>query len=357
MNELQQAIPVYRKEAIGVFLLLGLPMAVGDGWLWFGALPRGMSVSSVLLWHLCLLAISYSAVLWFRHRGWDLRFISVMAITGTLMGPFGFALAVLAALSYGLFAGVQLDAATLLKELMPEIDEHAIAETAHRLSSGLDRVDLDTAPTPFLDIMAFGSMEQKRSVISLALRYFSPEFTSVLHAGLHDKINGIRVLSATAMVAVEKRYYERFLQLQHEVRRYPDDLGVLLAYANHCADFALSDILGEERAATMRHHAIDAYELLMQGNEASLDIACQLARLYLVDDKAEASLKVLEPYITRNSHHLVSLYCQGLFQLHRYDDLRAFARNSLSSVQDTSIAHDEVSRTLMLWTGGSHANS
>lgn len=343
-----------REENLTAFLAIAIPAALIDLWLWLVALPNGMPVIAIVAAHLLVLLLCYLGILLYYRRGWDMRFCATLAVMGTILGPFGLVIGVLTAISYKIFATRQLDSKELLEELLPEFQEHPIAEASHRLRTGLDKVEDNTTPVPFLDVMGFGSMEQKRAVIGVTLRYFTPELTEVLRVGLRDNTNSIRVLSATAMVALEEKYYARLVELQQQVEKHPDDMDTLLDYAKHSSSFALSNILGDERSARMRGLSIHAYEILCSSSDASEETAVGLARLLLANDEPEKAMLVLAPWAENEQTMTIDVlnyYGEALFRLRRLGDLRLFARQGLRMITDFNAASDETRSILTLWAG------
>ncbi len=340
------------KDAIFAFLLLATPLLALDSLLWFEAVPSGLHWAFAIIVHLMLVSISYLAIVWHRSHNYDLRFVAINALFGTMMGPFGMMTTIFAACVSKLMRTDGIYFEELLQELLPELHEHRITESARRLRSGLERVDVNTTPVPFLDLMAFGSMDQKRAVIGAALRYFSPELTRILRAGLRDPANSIRVLAATALVTLEEKYHSRFVELQKEVVTHPDDKEVLEAYAKHCSYFAFSNILGEERAAKMRQLAISAYEALLKDQGPSIDLCCDLARLYIAENQFSEALSILDKWMNSGSSSpsgVLDLYSEALFRLGRYEELRLLGEQYAAALE-SPLGAVQAPNPLGLWT-------
>ncbi|MDP1834911.1 MAG: hypothetical protein Q8K75_03185 [Chlamydiales bacterium] len=343
------------QESIRSFLFWMCPLTVLDLWLWTLAFAGLIPFIALLLGHVLVLAALYAFVWDFKRKQRDIRYWALAAIFATFLGPIGLIITLLSAIIYCLFPHRLIDPKALLDELLPEFDDHPIAEASHRLRTGLDRVDADTTPIPFMDVMAYGSMMQKRAVISVCLRYFSPELTEVLRVGLQDSNNSVRVLAATAMVALEEKYHARFKIVEADLEKHPDDFDTIEAFANHAYAFALSHIMGPERTARMRNLAITAYEKINSGPHSSAFIATHLARLYLAESNAEATIAVLSPWID-NAHEMMldvlNLYGEALFRLKRYDDLRQFASKGLADMAKEEFESEETKDLLMIWSRG-----
>ncbi len=343
------------KPALLPFLLVATPICLFEVLVFFVGVPFGLSWTVALSAHVVALGGCAMALAYHVRRNWDSRLVMINLTLGALLGPFGMVSAVMAGLLSACFVNDSAHTKALLAVLLPALKESPITEAARRLRAGLDRVDEGTTPIPFFDLMAYGSIEQKRAVIGATLRYFSPELTSVLRLGLKDETNSVRVLAATALVTLEEKYHARFVILQKEIACYPDDRELIGLYAKHCEAFAFSNLLGEERAAKMREHAIYAYLELIKDQEPSLEMSLSLAHLYLTDGQPEKALACLSSWIAEKepATDVILFYGEALYALNRYDELRKLGVKYPKALKIGGEGH-QTPNPLALW-GGANA--
>lgn len=353
LNALKAKSIIYESVKSLIFWIL--PIAIVDACVWFLAGGQVVPVIVTLFLHIFLCSLAAYVTYAYHNEQKDIRFGVFSVLFGAFLGPFGFGMVLLSAVIYLLLPHRTLDPRKLLRELLPEFEEHSIVEAAHRLRSGLDRVDADTTPVPFLDIMSYGSVEQKRAVMSICLRHFSPQLTNVLRVGLHDPSNSVRVLAATAIVALKEKYQERFDALERELELHPDHLDNVEAFADHASAFALSHIIGEEQTAHVRQYAISAYQKLHQHLQPSSKNVISLARLYLEENNPEAAMQELKPWIDRSDDNVLTILClygDALFRAKRYEELRELSRKGLVAMSKANFESDEMNDILALWASG-----
>ncbi|MEC9345264.1 MAG: tetratricopeptide repeat protein [Pseudomonadota bacterium] len=211
------------------------------------------------LGHLLVVGLLALATRQIRPNGSRSRFLALLTLSTAFLGIFG-ALGTL----YAMLLHVQFRRrATPFEEwyasLFPDSSDAPSEKLYEMLKRGLaDSASQDNV-TSFTDVLRYGSIEQKRSVISLLSRDFRPEFAPALQSALADPNPAVRVQAATAAASIENDFLERSIELEKAAAKAPTDAAAQMKLARHFDDYAFSGILDGDRQAENRRRAADAY--------------------------------------------------------------------------------------------------
>ncbi|MDH4065053.1 MAG: hypothetical protein OEW19_11685, partial [Acidobacteriota bacterium] len=161
---------------------------------------------------------------------------ALLAVVTTAFGPFGPA-GVLLSLALGRhYARLATPMDEWHAMLFPPTRPDENAELWRRIGQRASDLSGEQHVTPFLDVLAFGSIPQRQSVIAIIAQQFHPSFAPALKAALCDPHNVIRVQAATAIARLENEFLERTMRLEAAAREAPDDPAAVLALAGHYDD-------------------------------------------------------------------------------------------------------------------------
>lgn len=226
------------------------------------------------------------------------------------------------------------------------VDEHA--DLWRRIGQRASDLGGKQQVTPFLDVLAFGSVPQRQSVIAIIVQQFHPAFAPALKAALRDEHNVIRVQAATAIARLENDLLDKTLRLESALRSDPDNPAAILALATHYDDQAFTGLLDGTREHESRVKAAEGYARYLDTHPGDRATRFRLARLQqrrgllreaevLFRDLVEAGHPGVRHWLMEN------LFVQG-----RFADLRAVAAGRGADAARPSSA--EVSATMALWT-------
>jgi len=295
----------------------------------------GGSIFLAFLAHSAVVLTAFCLVILALYLQWDVRFAALLCLF-SFLGPLGIVLCLLTLCLYALYSKIPASS-SLLEALLPERKLGGREELYHRLTYGMEDLTSKQRGVAFHDIMSFGTSQQKRSVIEKILKYFNVEFSSLLLQALNDPSPSVRIYAATAMNRLDNQFYNRFLSLLENVQNQPNDSSALLALAKHCEEYAGSKILDEGRTRKMWENAMNAYENYVKLNPADWAVPVALGRIYLTLGMPQQAHVWLED--ARQKHkglpqEAILDWCNCLYQLGRYADLREFCKNhgTLSNV-------------------------
>lgn len=280
----------------------------------------------------------------------DLRLPLTLVVFCALLGPFGAFLGLATGLFYLVYRRLSSQYIGLLEQMFPE-DEyvHPISRLSQRIERGLENVDNDTTAIPFMDIMSFGSLQQRLRAVGLTLRYFHPKLAPVLQKGLRDSNNSVRVLAATSLLALDKSYYDTYQALRDEVVKSPRRRVSWKALAQQAAAYAEIRILSPERAQKMLEAAREAYCTYAELAGTSETTLLALARIDLGLGKVDSARQSLEALCRKVpvQAEALKLLAEACFREQDYDSLRV-----LDKVEPSTLEGNEMDKELIIELSG-----
>jgi hypothetical protein len=203
---------------------------------------------------------------------------------------------------------------------------------------------------PFVDVVALGTVEQKRAVIAMIADGFDPAFASALRKALNDPEPAIRVQAATAAARIETHFLERSMAMQSMRAERPNDADLLLQLARHHEAYAMSGILDEGRAQTELNDALACCERLELMQVGDPIVAETAGRLLLLLDRPDEALERLTPLIGHPdaAPGALASYFGCLFRCGHFERLREAYRLLEGRIDVAALPHT-AGEALRLW--------
>ncbi len=287
-------------------------------------------------------------------RNWDRRIPYLMTLFVATMGPFGAGICVVSIAMRGVFGITAAPLSQLLEELAPEGETFDREILYDRIIYGLENYHPGNVPVSFHDVMAFGSIRQKRRVLEKILRYFRPEFASALFVALDDSTNAIRVQAATVMSTLDYQFYDRFTLLEMAARKHPDSIQAQMDLAEHCGNYVFSQILDKDRMDDMQAHAIQAYENCLKLDPLNQLALLGLGRLHVYKGDLQTGYAYLSKVIEEYEDCSVETYrwlMRALYKMKDYQELRKVSQR----YRERNLPDDTLLGVASLW--GEYANA
>jgi polysaccharide biosynthesis protein PelE len=302
-----------------------------------------------------LVVLALSAWLWRTARsGRDARFPLLLVAATAVLGPIGPAgvLLVVALHRYYLRSASTFE--SWYASLFPEESKDGDSALDRQLRAGNDGRGGEVDVVPFMDILSFGSRQQKQSMIALITTRFQPAFAPVLRQALNDGNHAIRVQAATAMTRVENGFLERSMRLSEAARRAPEDASTVLALARHYDSYAFAGILDDDRERENREKAIAAYGEYLELVPDDLSARAGLGRILVRKGEYRPAIDVLRKAIDAgNFSPQIVLWCmESFYRLGMFEQLREVARAYQPKVGPAEDLPGEVSDAVLLWASG-----
>ncbi|MEI6423301.1 MAG: tetratricopeptide repeat protein [Lentisphaerota bacterium] len=206
---------------------------------------------------------------------------------------------------------------------------------------------------PLLDIMGFGSLEQKQAALIKAVKHFRPQLMMpVLHMGLNDPNNVIRVQAAAGLAKIQDNFQRKYTYCERKVIENTESPEELVAFARLCEEYSVSQLLDSERKASVIQQSIKLYERCIILFPDNIDLKISLIRMLIISRKTEQAYNLLSealPLVKKPSPAIAHALMELLFKMHRFSEMRHFA-NEWKSVMDKNFGY-AINEKIELWSG------
>lgn len=223
------------------------------------------------------------------------------------------------------------------------------ADLWRRIGQRASDLSGDQPVTPFLDVLAFGSVPQRQSVIAIIVQQFHPAFAPALKAALRDEHNVIRVQAATAIARLENEFLERTMTLDAAVREAPHSAAATLALATHYDDQAFAGLLDATREQDCRVRAAGGYARYLEQHPDDNAARFRLARLQQRRGLWREAEQLFRQLTEAGHPGARQWFMETLFVQERYGELRTVATQHAEVADDGQAP--EIAETLALWAG------
>jgi tetratricopeptide (TPR) repeat protein len=322
------------------FLLFLLYEALGPAWI-------------AGLIHAVVIALLALAAWKIRPNGGHSRYLVLLFVTTFFLGIFGPLGTMLAMLLHVQFRRNATPFEEWYASLFPDHFDAPSEKLYEMLTRGLADSAKQENVTSFTDVLQYGSIEQKRAVISLLTRDFKPEFAPALQSALSDSNPAVRVQAATAAASIENAFLERAMELEQAAKASPGDTEALLAVARHFDNYAFSGILDGDRQAENRRRAEETYKAALELDPRLADAMLGVGRLMVRIGRLEEAARWFESAFARGVLRPSELawYMEAVFRLGDFDRLRyAVAGFGDDLLADNTIS-DRLRDVILAWQG------
>jgi len=296
-----------------------------------------VSAAVAALLHILLLALLF---LWqrklFRCEGKiKQRTVYLFLVATLLFGPVGVMGTLLTIALHAWYKRTTTSFEEWYAGLFPKEPRNEITELADFLEAH-NRLSGTPVPDSFRDILASGTLQEKRDAIVLMSNHFCPEFAPALRNALLDQDNSIRVMAASSITRIENRFLEKTMQADRDVANAPDDIDALLRQARLYDDYAFTGLLERDREEANRKKAWQIYRKIIRLQPENYPATLGMGRLLIRAGKIKAAAEWLKQALRfRDSEpQLVLWYAESLYRLGRYQELRKLLREHASSLLD-----------------------
>jgi len=259
-----------------------------------------------------------------QRRQLDIRAALILVLCTSVLGPFG---AIGSALMLLFIAIARSDVEkfdTWYLALFPEqIDEKTSLSDLSGAGQKMNHMDLSNTVSSFSDILRFGAFPEKQEVISRLTRGYSPEFAPTIKAALTSDDASVRVQAATAMAQIEKEFTQKWLTLKQTSEQNPDCFDTFHAIAQHLYNYANSGLLELEQKNDILKNALYNYQKCQAIKPSAISIKLAISHVFIQQGKSTQAIELLHE-IKGKAQSLweIRTYCDCLYQLQRFDELR-----------------------------------
>ncbi|MBN2642950.1 MAG: hypothetical protein JXR78_14965 [Victivallales bacterium] len=181
---------------------------------------------------------------------------------------------------------------------------------------------------PLVDIMDFGTLEQKQAALIKLVRNFTPELMAVLKKALNDPSNAIRVQAAAGLAKLQNDFNRQYTYYERKVIDSTGDVEELKGFARICEEYYNSRMLDQERTAKAVRRSIALYEQAITLEPDDIDLKISLIRILQVNDQTKYAYEILKDIINSIQNpdmETIDTVMQLLMKTGRFAEMKAFA--------------------------------
>jgi hypothetical protein len=322
--------------------------AAGEGQVLNSALQGMQYLPKAVLIHCCVLVALLGWLLILRRYRHDKRAACLFLVSTAALGPIGYLGAVLSILVWRLAAHTSAERLDAYYSSLFGAKEDAAQELYKNLTFGREKPGQYVSTTAVIDVLRWGTIEEKYKALAGLAKNFRPEFAASLRFALASNEPTVRIQAATMVAKIEKEFTQRLLQLRDEVQRDPTNSATCLELAHHLDRYAHTGMLDGQREQEVRQQAAALFANFLRANGDSKDARLALGRLLTRLGEHQGAIACLAPLL--DDARALSWYCQSLYGLGRFDEIRELAyrhdpRTSIPAYED------RVAGVRQLWSG------
>lgn len=316
-----------RIEGFGIIaFVVSLIALIIEAWVVYAAVQEQISIATGILLHLVISGLLVFAFVLFSAMQNNRLFLGLLAIATFAAGPFGAGGTVVSMLLWLWYSRFSTQFADWFDTIFPSPVISEAEAVDEDLRTGRDEAARRYDVEPFMDVLRFGTDDQKRRALSKITSAFTPGFASALRLALRDDSNMIRVQAATAISIIENRIQKRLYKLTNLYRQRPEEPAVILVLANYHDDYSFTGILDDARERDNRVQAKKLYEKYIQLVPEDTAIRTRYGRLLLRMEDYHGAITSFEQ-ATRDQLNptRVAWLAEAYYRSGRFDRLRQLA--------------------------------
>ncbi len=327
----------------------------------YGTAADVLSIGWAAVLHILLVALLlfWQQKLFHCPGGVKRRTVYLFLVATAAFGPIGVMGTLLTIALYAWYRRTTTSFEDWYTGLFPKEQRDEVAELADFLEvhSALGGV---SAPDSFRDILANGTLQQKRDAIVLMSKHFRPEFAPALRSALLDPDNSIRVMAASSIARIENEFLEKAMLVDRAVANAPDDIDTLLRQARLYDDYAFTGLLERDREEVNLEKAKQIYREIIRLQPENYPATLGLGRLLIrTGEVEEAAERLRQTLQFRNGEpQLMLWYAECLYKLGHYQELRKLLREHGNSFIDgPGKQRPRIADAIQMWLGRSASSS
>ena len=320
-----------RKATVGrsdsatfVILAFAVVAIIVEGGILYGLHQSLLPGWGAAVLHVLIVGILGLTAWRFRPNGGHSRYLVLLLVTTCFLGIFGPMGTMFAMLLYVRFRKNATPFEEWYASLFPDHSDDPSEKLYEMLTRGLADSAKQENVTSFTDVLQYGSIEQKRAVISLLTRDFKPEFAPALQSALSDPNPAVRVQAATAAASIENAFLEKAMELERAAKARPDDAEAQFAVALHFDNYAFSGILDGDRQGENQRKAEECYTTALDLDPKRADAVLGVGRLMVRTGRLDQAARWFEAGFARGilRPSEIAWYMESVFRLGDFSRLR-----------------------------------
>lgn len=290
-----------------------------------------------------------------RRFGNNMHYPPLLTLFTAVLGPFGVGGTLVAT---GLYHWLKRSATPFsewYQTLFPDFEDAEIRNIFDKAVSTKNFHLKKQAVVPFMDILHYGTTQQKQSMIVLLIAHHHGKFAGVLRKALEDKDGSVRVLAAKGMTKIEQYYMNCNMNLEIQYREKKiSSFELMKSQILNDDEYIYSGILDPIRETDVRLRSIKACKTYLNIFEEDLDIRFILGRMLLRGGKDKQATEWYENCLDQGykSPQIFAWYFECLYRLGQLTKLREQAAIYFDEIEQYKhIFQPDVFQVIKIWAG------
>jgi hypothetical protein len=288
-------------------------------------LDKGLNTSIFLGIHTGVVAMLGIWTLVLHRFGYNMHYPPLLTLFTAVLGPFGVGGTLVATGLYHWLKRTSTPFSEWYQALFPDFEDAGIRNIFDNAVSTKELHLEKQAVVPFMDVLHYGTTQQKQAMIVLLIAHHHGKFAGVLRKALEDKDGSVRVLAAKGMTKIEQYYMNRNMDLEIQYREKKiSSFDLMKSQILNDDEYIYSGILDPIREKDIRLRTIKTCKSYLQKFPEDLQIRFILGRMLLRGGKDEHAAEWYEESLRQGfkSPQIFAWYFECLFRLGQFKQLR-----------------------------------
>jgi hypothetical protein len=320
-----------------------------------GLLNKDMNMSIFLGIHGGVVAMLALWTLLLHRFGRSMHLPPLLTLFTAVLGPFGVGGTLVAMSLYYWLKRSSTPFSDWYQTLFPDFEDAEIRTILDKAISTKD-LHLEKQPVvPFMDVLHYGTTQQKQAMIVLLIAHHHGKFAGVLRKALEDKDGSVRVLAAKGMTKIEQYYMDRNMDLENQYReRKISNFDLMKSQILNDDEYIYSGILDPIRETDIRHRSINACKNYLKKFPEDLQVRFILGRMLLRGGKDEQAAEWYEESLRQGykSPKIFAWYFECLYRLGQLKKLREQSAIYFDEIEKFKhVFQPDVFQVIKIWAG------
>lgn len=272
-----------------------------------------------------------------RHAGQGRQLAYLLTLFTTVLGPLGTSGTLVTAGLYYWFKRSATPFSEWYESLFPDFEYKEIKKIYDKAVDQRNFHANKNPVIPFIDVLHYGTIQQKQAMIVLLIENHHGKFANVLRKALEDSDGSVRVLAAKGMTKIEQHFLDLNMELE---KRYTDkkisDSKFLKTQILNDDEYLYSGILDEIRAREVRLRSLETCKKYLLLHPEDLDVRFILGRIFLRNGQNQKAADWFEECIQKGfiSPKIYAWHFECIYRMGQFKKLRETAELHFQEIQE-----------------------
>ncbi len=342
------------KERTPFFILASLALGI-EIWAARIWLTKGMDNSTIIGIHL---GVVVTLALWTglsHHSGQGRQLAYLLTLLTAVLGPFGTGGTLFTSGLYYWFKRSATPFSEWYESLFPDFEHPEIKKIYEKAVDESIFHPQKNPVIPFIDVLHYGTINQKQAMIVLLIKNHHGKFANVLRKALEDSDGSVRVLAAKGMTKIEQYFLDQNMELESRYRGNKISHSEFLkTQIENDDEYLYSGILDDIRAREVRIRSLKACKKYLRLHPEDLDIRFIMGRILLRDGQSDQAFDWFEDCIEKGftSPKIYAWYFECMYRMGEFKKLQEKAALYFDKIEKfKAVFQPDVYEVIKVWAG------